>query len=156
MSTKSFQLPLRCAALAVAGLIILTAGCAHASGRLPPVPIPPQTFDDFGACRAFLEDSYRQDLAKAEPVPVPIEGGSTRQTLIESEGPVTLDPSHARYEVTEGWQVRHPAPEKGYVETSYSYRTTTMACADGALTGTYEQGYHSPGYEDLPQAAPAH
>lgn len=156
MPAKSAQLPLHRAALAGAGLIFLTTAHAHASGRLPPVPIPPQAFHDFGACRAFLDDSYQQDVSKAEPNPVVIEGGSTRQTLIESEGPITLDPSHARYEVTEGWQVRHPAPEKGYAEISYSYRTTRMTCAGGALTGTYEQGYHSPSYENLPQSSPSH
>ena len=136
--------------------MLLAAAPGHASGRLPAVPIAPQAFHDFGACRAFLEDTYRQDTSKAEPNPVAIEGGSTRQTLIKSEGLITLDPLHVRYEVTEGWQVRHPAPEKGYVEISYSYRTTKMACAGGALTGTYEQGYHSPSYENLPQASPAH
>jgi len=155
MSAHSARLPIMCAVLATAASMFLTTVPAHASGRLPPLPITPQAFHDFGACRAFLEDTYRQDISRAEPNPVAIEGGGTRQTLIESKGPITLDPSHASYEVTEGWQVRHPAPEKSYVEISYSYRTTTMACAGGALTGTYEQGYHSSSYENLPQASPA-
>jgi hypothetical protein len=95
------------AVLAAAASMFLTTVPAYASGRLPPLPITPQAFHDFGACRAFLEDTYRQDTSRADPNPVAIEGGSTRQTLIESKGPITLDPSHARYEVTEGWQVRH-------------------------------------------------
>jgi hypothetical protein len=132
--------------IAGVALALLSATAAQGSGRLPPLPIPSQKFADLAACRAHLDQTYRDDLAKADPEPVPIDGG-TRQTLIESEGPVGIDTSHVDYAITEGWQIRHPEPDKGYVQISYSYRTTTMACDGGVLTGTYAQGYNSPSYE---------
>lgn len=134
--------------LAVMGLFSMPA---QASGRLPPVPIPPRDFADFAACRAFLDETYQQDLSKADPAPTPIEGG-TRQTLIESKGPVSEDETHANYEATEGWQIRRPAPEAGYTVISYSYRTTRMACDGGRLTGAYAQGYNLESYERQPGA----
>ncbi len=136
----------------VAVLSSQMASVAHASGRLGPVAFPSEQFEGFETCKAYLEKTYHEDLAKAEPAPVPIEGGSSRQTLIESKGPIAPDSSHASYDVTEGWQVRHPEPAKGYVEVSYSYRTTKLACDGGTLTGTYEQGYTLPSREDLPGA----
>jgi hypothetical protein len=131
-------------------LLCHPASAAHASGHLPPIPIPRQEFKDIAACHAFLDETYRQDLAKADPKSVQIEG-STRQTLIDSKGPVSDGPTHSAYDVTEGWQVYHADPEAGYLKISYSYRTTKMTCEGRVLTGTHSQGYHTPRMEKLPQ-----
>lgn len=152
MSRACMALPRRGFAVSSLAAMGLLAMPAQASGRLPPVPIPPRDFADFATCRAFLDETYQQDLSKADPAPTPIEGG-TRQTLIESKGPVSEDATHASYEVTEGWQIRRPEPEAGYTVISYSYRTTQMACTGGQLTGTYAQGYNLESHEHQPGAS---
>jgi len=118
------------ASLAVLGLF---AAPVHASGRLPSVPIPPRDFADFAGRRAFLDETHRQDMAKVDPAPTPIEGG-TRQTLVETKGPTSEDASHANYEATEGWQVRRPVPAEGHTVVSYRLESYERQPASNATS----------------------
>lgn len=120
-----------------------------ADGDTPPLPIEPRTFSGFATCRAFLDRTYKEDHAKANPAPVPAENG-TSQTLIDTRGPRITSPGHAIYEVTEGWNNRTPKPEIRQIMTTYSYRRTQMRCDGSRLTGENFTGYGLEGYEAMP------
>lgn len=142
-STLLRTLPGTCAALA--------SSMALASGQLPPMPIEDRDLSSFAACRAFLETTWRQDLAKADPQPIPGDGGN-RQTLIDTKGVVIADRRHATYEVEEGWQFRRPLPDVRQIRTDYSYDRRSYACDGRHLTGTSMRGYALEGYAPMPDA----
>lgn len=141
------------ASIACLGILCLGAPAAQASGHLPPLPIPPKAFADFASCRAFLDETYRQDLASADSKPLLAEGG-TVQILIDSKGPVAAGPSDAGYTVTKGRQFRRVDTPSATAIYSYSYETTVMQCHGSALTGTHEQGYHLDNYVPLAKDTP--
>ncbi|RMQ47638.1 hypothetical protein ALQ04_04068 [Pseudomonas cichorii] len=121
----------------------------QASGQLPPSTIENSQLPNFAACRAFLEETWRVDQAKADPQPIPEENGS-RQTLIYSQGVVATDASHASYEVEEGWQFRSPLADIRQIRTAYSYERRSYHCAGRHLSGTGTSGYALDGYEAMP------
>jgi hypothetical protein len=142
-------------------LLVLTAASvtlpalqAQASGQLPPTTIEDRKLRSFAACRAFLETTWRNDLRKANPQPIPGKGG-TRQTLIDTKGVVMMDRKQAEYEVEEGWQFRSPLPDTRQIRTSYSYDRRRYECRGRHLTGVSTQGYALEGYEPMQEGGGA-
>ncbi|MBX8488629.1 hypothetical protein K5D42_01960 [Pseudomonas cichorii] len=127
---------------------LLLPVCVHASGQLPPSTIEDRTLPSASACRTFLEATWRKDLSKADPQPIPDKDGS-RQTLIYSDGVVAIDDRHLTYEVEEGWQFRQPLLDIKQIRTSYSYERRNYRCENAHLTGTSISGYALEGYEPM-------
>ncbi|KQQ55593.1 hypothetical protein ASF84_09630 [Pseudomonas sp. Leaf127] len=130
-------------------LLLALPACVQASGQLPPSALEARTLPSAHACRAFLEATWQTDQTKADPQPLPDDGGS-RQTLIYSEGVVALDDKRLAYDVEEGWQFRRPLPDIKQIRTSYSYERRSYRCDGAHLTGTSVSGYALEGYEALP------
>ncbi len=141
---------------ASAGLL-LAALAAQASGRLPPLPMEPQRFASYAACKAHLQQRHREDSARADARPRPVEAGGSVQTVVSTDGVVEAGRRHARYRVQIGWLGRDSARNAidGMIQTQYSYEETLLECKGRTLTGETVDGYHSPGYEPVaPEAAP--
>ncbi|QQP97799.1 hypothetical protein [Lysobacter enzymogenes] len=146
----------RHAAAAVLGAAALVAAHAvRASGHLPGFPIPPRSFPDYAACKAFLEQTARDDRAQAEPQPRETEPGTTRQMLVVGDGVVERGREQAEYRVQIGAQFRRRDPERQAIVTTFSYDERSYRCDGGALSGEAgARGYYLPGYEPLPAASP--
>ncbi|UZW62596.1 hypothetical protein [Lysobacter enzymogenes] len=143
----TIALPLALCALAV-------APGAFASGHMPGFPIPPRSFADYAACKAFLEQTARDDRARAEPQPRETEPGVTRQTLVISDGVTESGEGQAAYRVQVGAQFRRRDEARESIVTTFSYDENSYRCNGGELSGeSGARGYHLPGYEPIPAPA---
>lgn len=128
---------------------------APASGHLPGFPIPPRSFPDYAACKAFLEQTARDDRAQAEPQPRETEPGTTRQMLVVGDGVVERGREQAEYRVQIGAQFRRRDPERAAIVTTFSYDERSYRCDGGTLSGeSGARGYYLPGYEPIPKTSP--
>lgn len=130
-------------------VLVLLPAWVQASGQLPPSTIEDRLLPSAQACRAFLEATWQTDQKKADPQPLSSDEGS-RQSVIYSDGVVTLDDKHLAYEVEEGWQFRRPLPDIKQIRTSYSYERRSYKCDGAHLIATSISGYALEGYEALP------
>jgi len=147
--------PRRHALMLTFALIAAAPAAAPASGHLPGFPIPPRQFADYAACKAFLEQTARDDRAQAEPQPRETEPGTTRQMLVIGDGVVERGRDQAEYRVQIGAQFRRRDPERAAIVTTFSYDERSYRCDGGALSGEAgARGYYLPGYEPLPAASP--
>lgn len=138
-----------------AALLVCAAALAPAatpaSGHMPGFPIPPRTFPDYAACKAFLEQTAREDRARAEARPRETEPGVTRQMLVASDGVVESGRERAAYRVRIGAQFRRRDEARATVETTFSYDENSYRCDGGTLSGeSGARGYYLPGYEPIP------
>lgn len=137
------------ALLALSGA--LAPSMARASGQLPPWTIDDRKTASFAACRVILDTAWRKDLNRADPKPVPVEGGD-RQTLITTKGVIDIDRRHADYEVEEGRRFRRLLPDTGQIRTDYRYERRHYTCNGRRLIGTSTSGYALEGYAPMPDA----
>lgn len=148
--------PPRCARRCLYLLPILLgfASAATASGHFPGQPIAPKRFADYPACKAFLEQTAREDRAQAEAQPRETEPGTTRQMLVVSDGVVERAPGQADYRVQTGPQFRRRDEANAVIVTRFSYDERSYRCSGGELSGeTGARGFYQPGYEPIPAAA---
>lgn len=148
--------------LASIALLVIVAAAAPASalasGHLPGFPIPPRQFPDYAACKAFLDQTAREDRAQAEAQPRETEPGTTRQRLVVSDGVVERGDRQAEYRVQIGAQFRRRDEARAVIATTFSYDERSYRCDGGALSGeSGARGYYQPGYEAIPapESAPA-
>lgn len=123
---------------------------AHASGQLPPRPLPEKTFASFAACVDALRQMHADDVKGAKSDPVPIDGGATRQSIVDAKDVASDGPDNAHYTVENGWEFRVPGGDNvgnRWIKTNYSYDRTTWTCTGASLTGTVTSGFASPGFE---------
>jgi len=137
------------ALLALAALA--AAPAAFASGRMPGFAIEPRSFADYAACKAFLEQTAREDRAQAEAQPRQTEPGVTRQMLVVSDGVTEPGREQAVYQVQIGAQFRRRDEARAAIVTTFSYDERSYRCDGGTLSGeTGARGYYLPGYEPIP------
>ncbi|WP_394540805.1 hypothetical protein PRJ39_09955 [Lysobacter enzymogenes] len=141
-------------ALPIALCAVVAAPAAFASGHLPGFPIPPRSFADYAACKAFLEQTARDDRARAEAQPRETEPGVTRQTLVISDGVTESGENQAAYRVQVGAQFRRRDEARESIVTTFSYDENSYRCNGAQLSGeSGARGYYQPGYEPLPAPA---
>lgn len=137
----------------IACVAVLFGARAHASGQLPPRPLPEQTFASFAACVDSLQKMHADDLKDAKNDPVPIDGGATRQRIVAAKDVASDGPDNAHYAVEKGWEIRVPGGDNvgnRWIKTNYSYERTMWTCTGASLTGTVTSGFASPGFERVP------
>lgn len=131
--------------------VLAAAPGAFASGHLPGFPIPPRRFPDYAACKAFLEQTARDDRARAEAQPRQTEPGVTRQMLVISDGVTESGREQAAYRVRIGAQFRRRDEARAAIVTTFSYDENSYRCTGGELSGeSGARGYYQPGYEPIP------
>ncbi|QWP74725.1 hypothetical protein J5226_13620 [Lysobacter sp. K5869] len=151
---RSSELRRRGLALLLTAATLAAAPAALASGHLPGQPIEPKRFPDYAACKAFLEQTAREDRALAEAQPRDTEPGTTRQVLVISDGVVERGPGQAEYRVQTGPQFRRRDEANAVIVTNFSYDERSYRCSGGELSGeTGARGFYQPGYEAIPAPA---
>ncbi|AOJ18338.1 hypothetical protein ACMAVI_002634 [Burkholderia cenocepacia] len=139
------------------GLLLLSvatsfASSVSASGHLPPVEMPPQSFASFDACVEHLRQLYAHDLVGAKQGPQQIEGGATREAVVDTKGVVTNERDEAHYDAELGWSIRKPGGDavgNRWMQTNYNFERWSRTCRGASLTGTMESGFTSPSVEPL-------
>ena len=140
---------------ALLALSLAAAPAAFASGHLPGFPIPPRSFPDYAACKAFLEQTARDDRAQAEAQPRETEPGVTRQMLVISDGVIESGREQAAYRAQIGAQFRRRDETRAAIVTTFSYDENSYRCQGGQLSGASgARGYYQPGYEPIPTPSP--
>ncbi|QVX40705.1 hypothetical protein J4H89_23210 (plasmid) [Ralstonia solanacearum] len=132
----------------------LFASPVRASGHLPPMDMPPQSFASFDACVEHLRQLYAHDQVGAQQGPQQIEGGATREAVVDTKGVVTGERDEAHYKVELGWSIRKPGGDavgNRWIQTNYTFERWSWTCRGASLSGTMESGFTSPSVEPLRQ-----
>lgn len=135
------------------GIAASFASSAYASGHIPPMTLPPESFASFDACVAQLRKLYAEDMSGANTGPRPFEGGATREKKVDTHGVATNGRDEAHYDVEVGWEIRAPGGDglgNRWIKTNYSYRRDSWTCSGATLTHVTESGFTLPGIENLP------
>ncbi|RQV26182.1 hypothetical protein DF039_05690 [Burkholderia cenocepacia] len=138
--------------LFLSNVATLFASSVYASGHLPPVEMPPQSFASFDACVEHLRQLYAHDLAGAKQGPQQIEGGATREAVIDTKGVVTNERDEAHYDAELGWSIRKPGGDavgNRWIQTNYNLERWRWTCRGASSTGTMESGFTSPSVDPL-------
>ncbi|MFL9865085.1 hypothetical protein PQR67_12985 [Paraburkholderia fungorum] len=132
----------------------LFASSVQASGHIPPMPMPTQSFASFDACVEKLRQMYAEHMTGAKDGPQPFKDSATREKKVDTEGVASNGRDEAHYNVEVGWEIRAPGGDaigNRWIMTNYTYERFAWTCSGATLSGTREGGFASPGFQPVPQ-----
>lgn len=128
---------------------------ATASGRLPPTPVPSQTFPSAPACHDHLRQMQARDASSEHDTGWEPDGdGSFSRVTMHQELDAGSVPDSLIYKTSRWTHAAVPQPPQQFrrYEIHHSYVMATWRCEGARLEGMKDRGYTMSTFEDeLPE-----